>query len=179
MTTRQYPKELNYIDEEFLDTIEALETLVTKASLAIDESELEYFIPFHYNTIEVTIPSYHVQKFMPGMDVDISVLFSRTKFTEKYNLEYTYENIIEFYKNVSVTIGKHGSNRVYHINMKSSIQNGENPYRAILDNIKRLYKIHTENKTFDITSEALYNLTEDIVTIVNPSTSNFPRSFTM
>ena len=51
MTTRQYPKELNYIDEEFLDTIEALETLVTKASLAIDEVKLEYFIPFHYNTI--------------------------------------------------------------------------------------------------------------------------------
>ena len=116
---------------------------------------------------------------MPGMDLDISILFSRTKFTEKYNLEYTYENIIEFYKNVSVTIGKHGSNRVYHINMKSSIQNGKNPYRAILDNIKRLYKIHTENQTFDITSEELYNLTEDIVTIVNPSTSNFPRSFTM
>ena len=87
MTQRSYPKELNYIDEEFLDMIEALETIVTKASQSIDKAELEYFIPFHYNTIEVTIPSYHVQKFMPGMDVDISILFSRTKFTEQYNLE--------------------------------------------------------------------------------------------
>lgn len=179
MTQRSYPKELNYIDEEFLDMIEALETIVTKASQSIDKAELEYFIPFHYNTIEVTIPSYHVQKFMPGMDVDISILFSRTKFTEQYNLEYTYDNIVEFYKNASVTIGKHGSNRVYHVNMKSSTQNGDNPYKTILDNIKRLYNIHKENKTFDITSEKLYELTDDIVTIVNPITSNFPRSFTL
>ena len=166
MTQRQYPKELNYINDEFLNMIEALETIVTKASQSIDKAELEYFIPFHYNTIEVTIPSYHVQKFIPGMDVDISILF-------------TYKNIIEFYKNASVTIGKHGSNRVYHINMKSSIHNGGNPYRSILDNIKRLYNIHKENKTFDITSEKLYELTDDIVTIVNPITSNFPRSFTI
>lgn len=179
MTQRQYPKELNYIDEEFLEMIEALETIVTKASQSIHDAKLEYFIPFHYNTMEVTVPSYHVQKFMPGLDIDISILFSRTKFTEQYNLEYTYDNIVEFYKNASVTIGKHGSNRVYHLNLKSSTTNGKNPYKAILDNIKRLYSIHKENQQFDITSEALYNLAEDIVTIVNPSTSNFPRSFTM
>ena len=63
--------------------------------------------------------------------------------------------------------------------MKSSIHNGGNPYRTILDNIKRLYNIHKENQTFDITAEKLYELTDDIVTIVNPITSNFPRSFTM
>lgn len=47
MTQRSYPKELNYIDEEFLDMIEALKTIVTKASQSIDKAELEYFIPFH------------------------------------------------------------------------------------------------------------------------------------
>ena len=51
MTQRQYPKELNYINDEFLNMIEALETIVTKASQSINNAELEYFIPFHYNTI--------------------------------------------------------------------------------------------------------------------------------
>lgn len=176
---RSYSNDLNCVSNEFLALIESLEKLITKAVIAIDEAELEYFIPFHYNTVEVTIPSYHVQKYVPHMDVDITILFSRTKFTEKYNLEYTFDNIIEFYRNASITIGKHGSNRVYHINTKSSNFNGKHPYRCIQDNIKRLYSIHNKNQTFDITAQDIENISKDIITIVNPTSSNFPRSFTL
>lgn len=176
---RTYSNDLKAIPDDFLAFVESLETLVTKAAVAIDQAELQYFIPFHYNTIEVTIPSYHVQKFVPHVDADISILFSRTKFTEQYNLEYTYDNIVEFYKQAAITIGKHGSNRVYHINTKASYANGEHPYRCIQDNIKRLYSIHEKTQTFDITADEIYAISDDIVTIVNPTSSNFPRSFTL
>lgn len=176
---RIYPKEMYHIDDEFLSLMESLEQLITEAVFAVDQAKLEYFIPFHYNTIEVTIPSYHVQKFVPHMDADITILFSRTKFTEKYNLEYTFENIVEFYKTASITIGKHGSNRVYHINAKASAENGKTPYRMIMNNIKRLYSIHEQNQLFNLTADDIKNIIEDCVTIVNPTSSNFPRSFTL
>ena len=176
---RSYSKDLNYIPDDFLELMESLENLIIEAAFAIDQAKLEYFIPFHYNTIEVTIPSYHVQKFITKTDADITILFSRTKFTEQYNLEYTLENVIEFYKNVSITIGKHGSNRVYHINAKASSENGEMPYRMIVDNIKRLYSIHEKNKQFSISADDINNIIDDNLTIVNPTSSNFPRSFNL
>ena len=176
---RTYSKDLNYIANDFLELMESLEHLIIESALAIDKAKLEYFIPFHYNTIEVTVPSYHVQKFVQGMDADITILFSRTKFTEKHNLEYTFENVIDFYKNVSITIGKHGSNRVYHINAKASSENGETPYRMIVDNIKRLYSIHEKNQLFSISADDINNIIKDNLTIVNPTSSNFPRSFSL
>ena len=163
----------------FLDLVESFEELVFQAAKAIGDAELEYFIPFHYNTVDVIVPSYHIQKYMPGLDVDITVTFSRTKFTEEYNLKYTLENIVEYYKNASITIGKHGSNRVYHLNMKGSWLNGEYPYRTIADNIKRLYTIHDQKQQFNLEADAIRAITNDLVTIVNPTTSNFPRSFTL
>lgn len=177
--SRTYANDLSYIPRDFLAFIEGLEQLITQAANAIDKAKLEYFIPFHYNTIEVTIPSYHIQKFVPNMDVDITILFSRTKFTEQYNLKYNFENIVDFYKTASVTIGKHGSNRVYHINAKANQYNGKNPYRCIQDNIKRLYSIHDKNQTFIITAEDIENISNDLITIVNPTSSNYPRSFTL
>lgn len=167
------------IDETFLELIASLERLVLKAAESIDKAELEYFIPFHYNTVEVIVPSYHIQKYVPGLDADITVTFMRTKFTEEHNLKYTLENIVEYYKTASVTIGKHGSNRVYHINMKGSWLNGDFPYRTIADNIKRLYAIHEKHQTFDITSSNIDDITRNLVTIVNPTSSHFPRSFTL
>ena len=83
--SRTYANDLSYIPRDFLAFIEGLEQLITQAAKAIDKAKLEYFIPFHYNTIEVIIPSYHIQKFVPNMDADITILFSRTKFTEQYN----------------------------------------------------------------------------------------------
>ena len=176
---RTYSKDLNYIANDFLELMESLEHLIIESALAIDKAKLEYFIPFHYNTIEVTIPSYHIQKFVQGMDADITILFSRTKFTEKYNLEYTFENVIDFYKNASITIGKHGSNRVYHINAKASSENGKTPYRIVVDNIKRLYSIHEKNQLFSISADDINNIIKDNLTIVNPTSSNFPRSFSL
>lgn len=156
-----------------------LERLIVEAADAIDLAELEYFIPFHYNTIEATIPSYHVQKYMPGVDADITVTFIRTKLTEKHNLKYTRDNLFEFYKHASITIGKHGSNKVYHVNARASLRHKAFWYRMIRDNVTRLWVIHDKNEQFDLSADAINEIINDRLFVVNPPSSYFPRSFTI
>ena len=79
---RTYSKDLNYIANDFLELMESLEHLIIESALAIDKAKLEYFIPFHYNTIEVTVPSYHVQKFVQEWML-ISLFYSQELSSQK------------------------------------------------------------------------------------------------
>ena len=164
--------------KKFLGFISTLEDIVANALAGIEEADIEEDLSYSYNTLEIIIPSYHVQRYIPGLDVDIVVLFMRTNFTDAHNLRYTADNISQFYRNASITIGRAHSVKNYHINLRHTSRTGG--YTALNDSIARLYRIEKKHDVFpQLTGKGLDELADNLITVVNPQASHFPRSFSV